>query len=149
MGSVYPEGGGGLNPGASAGVRSPSAPGPTSGLFSKTRPTRANRPSGESPLAQVIGLLVRGTTEHALQETEGEDFGVTEGRGIVVGAPPSRLCGMLFEIIVHKDRDLGHLLGHLLGDRGCYTVHSTQSGGLTSTFILAFDFQPKARVYLA
>jgi hypothetical protein len=29
------------------------------------------------------------------------------------------LCGMFFEIIVHEDIDLGHLVG----DGGCYTIH--------------------------
>lgn len=57
---------------------------------------------------QLIGFLECRTAEGPLQETEGNDFGVGKAGRIIIGASPGRLCGMFFEIIVHKNIELGH-----------------------------------------
>ncbi len=76
---------------------------------------------GTAPVGsdKLIGFLMGGAAEHAWQQAQSNDLGVGEGWRIVVGASPSGLRGMGFEIIIHEDINLGHLVG----DRRCYTVH--------------------------
>jgi len=52
-----------------------------------------------------------GAAEHAWQQAQSNDLGVGEGWRIIVGASPSGLRGMGFEIIIHEDINLGHLVG--------------------------------------
>ena len=76
---------------------------------------------GSAPVGsdQLVRLLEGGAAEGPLQQTNGDDLRIGKARRIVVGASPGRLCGMLLEIIVHEDIDLGHLVGDGRG----YTVH--------------------------
>ena len=61
---------------------------------------------------KLIGFLEHGTAEGTLQQTQSDDFGVGEPRGIIIGASPSGPSGMLFEIIVHEDINPDHLMGN-------------------------------------